>query len=83
MYPYIRCFCGRSIGDIYNLFKELKRREIAKFMKEKNLNTSPEFLPISSDMEVPLNDVFKQLHVNTQCCRARLLSQVEFSDLLQ
>lgn len=78
MYPYILCYCGRAIGDIYDIFKEMRREKyIAAYGTDE---IDPSILAISSTVDVDLIDVFDQLRVHTDCCRARLMSQVEFKE---
>lgn len=83
MYPFIVCFCGRSLGDIYDLFKLMR---LDKYMKEYeskdgiDYDIDPSMLAIAGAVEIDLIDVFEQLHITHDCCRARLMGQVEFKE---
>lgn len=81
MYPYIVCFCGRSLGDIYDLFKAMKLVKYNAEYAKNDLDVDPSLLAISEQVEVDLSDVFEALCIHTDCCRVRLMSQVEFKDL--
>ena len=82
MYPYITCYCGRSLGDLYDLFKEMRLKKYINFMKEHpELNIDPYMIPYCDDISIPLRDVFEALNINLQCCRARMLTQVEYKEL--
>jgi len=79
MYPYIVCYCGRSLGDLYDLFKELRAAEFRK--KFGKLEIDPGMIATAEDLQVELDGVFKMLHLNLQCCRVRMMSQIEFKEL--
>ena len=79
MYPYIVCYCGRSIGDLYDLFKELRAAKFADSFGEFDID--PSMIPITEELQVDLDDIFKSLHIHVPCCRTRLMSQIEFKEL--
>lgn len=81
MYPYIVCYCGRSIGQIYDLFKALRREKYVEFFQKNNLNINPDKIPFSDDIDIKLRDVFDELNIHNQCCKARLMSCVEYKEL--
>jgi DNA-directed RNA polymerase subunit N (RpoN/RPB10) len=81
MYSYITCRCGRPIGDIDDLFIELKRLAYIRYLAEHNIDTDPSMLAIDEDLQVDLSEVFKMLNIHTECCRSVLMSQVKFNDL--
>lgn len=80
MYPYIVCFCGQSLGDIYELFKELRRRKIKAHLEKLGYDVLPELFQFSDDVDVSAGDILDKLHVKQQCCRGRLLTQVEYKE---
>lgn len=45
------------------------------------LKIDPSLLAISEQVQVSLSEVLDQLNIHVDCCRMRLLSQVEFKDL--
>lgn len=79
MYPYILCFCGRELGAMYMLFKELRARRYAEKYGDDTIN--PSVLAITDSMSIDISDIFDALHVHLACCRGRLTSQVEFITL--
>lgn len=78
MYPYIRCFCGRSIGQYYILYNEMKRDKIQ--YQYGDLGADPDYLQCAI-IPVETGDILDNLNLHNDCCRARLLSQVRFMDL--
>lgn len=83
MYPYIVCYCGRSLGDIFDIFKLLRlEKYMAAYEKSDGIewDIDPTMLAISEVVDIDLSDVFDQLRIYTDCCRSRLMSQVEFKE---
>ena len=80
MYPYILCVCGRDIGSVYDLFKLMKAEEYAAAIKTLGLNVDPEMMSVCN-VDVKLDKVLKALNINLQCCRVKLLTQVEFKNM--
>lgn len=78
MYPYIRCYCGRPLGEIYELFKAMRLRAIMAAKGEED--TAPDRLSVAEVPQVSLNDIFQALHIDMDCCRARLMTQAEFCE---
>lgn len=78
MFPYITCFCGCPIGDIYDIFKAMR---YAAF-KAANSDIDPAMIGISvEDLTVELGNILTMLHVKRECCRVRMLTQIEFKEL--
>ena len=80
MYPFVRCFCGRPLGHIYELFKALRADAYVAYFRDRGIEIAPDFIPISDNIQVELRDVFAELNVDAQCCKARLMTQVEFTE---
>lgn len=80
MFPYVTCWCGRSLGDLFPLYTEMKRRKYEEYNKKHGVNIKPTRVPISSDVRVDVGDILDKLHVHTDCCRARLISQIEYKE---
>ena len=78
MYPYIRCYCGRPSGDIYELFKALRSAAYNKYFADLGIEVSADRIAISEDIKVSLTDIFDQLNIHATCCKLRLLTQVEY-----
>ena len=79
MYPYIVCFCGRSIGDIYDLFNKMREDRNKEVFGDVELD--PTATALSELLRADISDIFEALHLENDCCRARIMSQVEFKDL--
>lgn len=80
MYPYIVCFCGRSLGDIYDLFKALRLLEYKKYFAS-NEFIDPTMVQYSEDIKIECKEIFKILGVELTCCKTRLMTQVEFKSI--
>lgn len=74
MYPYIVCFCGRSLGDLYDAFKHLRHK---KYL-EKLGGITPDMVSVTEIEDVNLKDELDSLGILMPCCRSRMISQVEF-----
>jgi hypothetical protein len=82
MYPYIVCFCGCSLGDIYDAFKAMRLDAYQKALQDPNfVNINPAVLAITANVKIDLSDVFVQLCITQECCQTRLNTQVEFKEL--
>ncbi len=77
MYPYVVCFCGRTIGDLYDAFKELRKRKYMNLDSE----VDPKLYAITESVQIDLVDVFEQLNLHMDCCRTRMNTLVEFKDI--
>jgi hypothetical protein len=58
----------------------MRTEEYIAYLEKNNIDVSPDRLGISEDIQVELKDVFKQLHIKLDCCKARLLGQVEYNE---
>jgi DNA-directed RNA polymerase subunit N (RpoN/RPB10) len=81
MYPYITCNCGNSIGDKYNAFKTLRQKEYEKHFKETGKYIDPVKLQYSESVKISLTGVFEALKITHQCCKIRLMTQVEYKNI--
>lgn len=86
--PHVQCFCGRELGCYYDIFVAIRRQkyreEFSRKLKEHGVadrEFNPMFAPISDLPQISMIDVFEQLHINVECCRARLATQVTFRDV--
>ena len=78
MFPYIVCTCGRSIGDIYDLYLALVFDLINK---EKNLVKNT--LNYQMFTHENANRIFNILNIppESMCCRTHIMTQVQFKDV--
>lgn len=86
MYPFIVCFCGRSLGDLYDVFCLMRRAKYEQACKKADKNADntdidPSSIPLTESLQVDLVDVFEQLNLHLDCCRIRIQSQVEFKNI--
>lgn len=82
MYPHIICFCGRSLGDIYDLFKMLRaERYVAAYKRADAGAIDPAMLAITESIHVDISDILDMLHLHTDCCRMRMQTQVEINSI--
>ena len=79
MYPYIVCYCGRSLGDLFDVFKAMRSELYTATFG--HVQFDPSMLAIIPDLQVELGEVLNSLHLHLDCCRARMLTQVEFKEL--
>ncbi len=82
MYPHIVCFCGKSLGDIYDAFKIMRRKKIQEALDDDTIGEiDPTLLAITDGLDIDMSDVFEQLGVYCGCCKVRLTTQTEFKEL--
>jgi DNA-directed RNA polymerase subunit N (RpoN/RPB10) len=81
MYPPILCMCGRSLGDLYDLFQAMRVLAYVKAYAEAGFDIDPANLPVSESIQVLLWPDLVALHIHLDCCRARMLTAVEFKSL--
>lgn len=74
MYPYILCTCGRSIGDLYELYIAMRRELIDEAgMKE--------YLPIYAqeiDSKIKTSEILDNLNLHKLCCRTKMITFIPF-----
>lgn len=80
MFPYIVCWCGRSIGDLFPLFNAMKQEKYEEYCKKNGIVIEPKRVTVSSDVHVDVGDILDALHLHTDCCRSRMITQIEFKE---
>lgn len=80
MFTYIVCFCGMPLGDIADAYKALRMRKLMKYYKIIGYNIDPSMLAIS-DMGIHEGKLLDSLGLDQECCRTRIMTQVEFKEL--
>jgi DNA-directed RNA polymerase subunit N (RpoN/RPB10) len=80
MYPYVVCFCGRSIGDLYDIYKAIRIERIKEAYAESGLDIDPGMWFISDIANVEMGDVLDSLNLYTGCCRSHMIAQTEFKE---
>lgn len=81
MYPFVVCFCGRALGDIYDVFKIMRRAKYSAAYGDLEDDFDPSLIALNEAIQVDLTDVFDSLGIHMDCCRIRLNTQVEFKEL--
>ncbi len=81
MFPFIVCYCGRSIGDLYDAFSLMKAAAYKEFYELHGDNIDPERIPISESVHLELNSICEQLGLTNECCKIRMLCQVTFKEV--
>ncbi len=72
--PYVLCFCGKSIGDVYDWYHATAKSmhldlegDIDPNQIESIIETKPEY-----------GKIFEKIGINLNCCKVRLMRQVLF-----
>lgn len=82
MYPYIQCYsCGFCIGNKYDAFKALRAAEVEKKAKSLGRVILPDLMIVTDDLNISLGKVLDDLCIFNTCCRAHIMTQVEFKDI--
>lgn len=79
MYPYILCYCGRCLSDIYDLFIAMKLDKYEAAYEKLGENIDPVIIATSEAIQIDISDIFEALHLDLDCCRGRMQTQVMFS----
>lgn len=81
MYPYVICFCGRPLGDLYDFFKAAREELMQQAHERLGEKIKPMFMRTADDIKIQLKEVLDALNLHTECCRIHILTQVEFDEL--
>lgn len=80
MYPRIICNCGRSLGDLYDLFSEI-RKDIYKDQYATIGNIDPTLLAVTESMPIEMGVYLDKLKLFTSCCRVIMITQISFKEI--
>jgi DNA-directed RNA polymerase subunit N (RpoN/RPB10) len=76
MFPYIVCFCGKTIGHLYAAYIAIR----GAMIKAARGDVAPEMYHLAlSDVET--GEILDQLGLRLSCCRTRMMSQVTYKEL--
>jgi len=80
MYPYIRCNCGRIIGDIWPVFNAMREKMLIELLGDNYAG----LVSVGLVDMVSLNPIFDALNITSrqQCCRTKLLCFQSFDDAM-
>lgn len=81
MYPLILCVCGRSLGDLYDLYAEMRRDKYREFFAKSGIEIRPDYIPIAGDITVETGDILDALHLHLECCRTKMITQVLWEEV--
>lgn len=82
MYVIVICPCGRSLGDIYDLYCAMRDDMYAAAYKEIGVEYDPTVVALMPVIEVPMESVLDALQLKLACCRTRILCAVEMKTYL-
>lgn len=71
--------CGRSLGDLYDLYQEMKKAKYADEFGDEVID--PALLVLTEDFQIDISDIFEALCIEKECCRSHLMACVEMKDL--
>lgn len=79
MLDYIKCpECGNHIGLIYMVVNIVKTFMYKKDLQKKHKNIDVQNTALIDQIEINLNDIFKQLNVPNYCCRQHLITSLDY-----
>lgn len=79
MYPYIVCFCGCCLADVWYIFKKWRADIYAKVGSDIN----PRVLAMCDEEfgdKILLGEVLDSLGFDVECCRTRMMTMVEYRE---
>lgn len=79
MYPFIICTCGRSLGDLYDIFAAL-RNEKYETIGDGNPSQPLDISILSFNNGKELMEIWDILHINLECCKTKLTYQQKMSN---
>ena len=76
----ILCFtCGSAIGDVEDLYLSMRAARVAAALAEND--TAAVAASIDPKLQIDCRDILELLNVRFDCCRAHLITCMQFSDL--
>jgi DNA-directed RNA polymerase subunit N (RpoN/RPB10) len=67
------------LGPLYDLFIAIKRERLSHEFGDAVVD--PTMVAVVKSTEVEMGDVLDDLHLHNDCCRVRMMSQVEFKEV--
>jgi DNA-directed RNA polymerase subunit N (RpoN/RPB10) len=64
---------------LYDAFNAIRADRLAEEFGDEALD--PTMIAIIKDVQIEMGDVLDQMHLHNECCRARMLTQVEFKEV--
>jgi hypothetical protein len=81
MYPYIICFCGKSLGDIYDMFLAMKHDLYKSHIDEFKITSDAGMSILDSRLSISLVPIFDMCRLDNECCRTHIQKQVQFKEI--
>ena len=75
MYPPIRCFCGRALGDYIALYESMVAMEL-----KRHPNVTPAKLRALVGQNTPIGHILDALGLRLECCRMHMITFARFYD---
>jgi DNA-directed RNA polymerase subunit N (RpoN/RPB10) len=79
MYPPVVCHCGRSIGPLYMIYREMRKDRLIAHNKD---HIAPWLLQITSDSPIETGDILDDLGLDLDCCRILCMQRPLFIDVV-
>lgn len=81
MYPFVICVCGRAIGELYDLFVELRLSHFVDVGSNKDIPAyGVNSIFANSSIHMNLSDIWAILGIELECCKTKLAFQQKMSD---
>jgi DNA-directed RNA polymerase subunit N (RpoN/RPB10) len=74
----IVCTCGMPIGDIAVLFLRMRAARVREVLGARG--TAPTQAAVDAGLQIECGDILDLLQVTYDCCRARLVTNMQFLD---
>lgn len=78
MYPFIICSCGRAIGELYELFVQIKLNELKNVTETTDINAST--LYVNEEAYIDMSKVWQYIGISLECCKSKISFQQKMSD---
>ena len=79
MEPMVCYDCGAPISQIKELFDMLRRIKTVEYDQQNSTHIAKRW--VNHDISVDLLDVFEAIGLKRYCCRAHIMTAVNFHDL--
>ncbi len=76
--PVICCTCGLPIGDVEDIFRELRNNRVRSMLAERG--TTPTQAAVDTGLQIDCSDILKEIGIDHDCCRKSLVTAMIFSD---
>ena len=75
----VTCFtCGNPIGDIEDLFRNLRAARVREILAERG--TTATQAAVDADLQIDCSEILDRLGIKRDCCRKCLVTAMIFTD---